>query len=124
MSQPRILFVEDDTFLASIYAQKLEAQGMTVVLATNGEDGLKNIEKQLPHLMVLDLMMPRMDGFRVLEQLNEKKLIKDIPVLVFSNLSQKEDIERCLALGASAYLIKAHTLPHEFVNKVKELLNS
>lgn len=120
--KPHILLVEDDGFLASIYAQKLEVEGFEVSLATNGEDGLKLAQKDRPALILLDLIMPKMDGFQMLERVKQMQETKDIPVLILSNLGQKEDVERCMALGAAGYVIKAHVLPHETILKVKELL--
>lgn len=117
-----ILIIEDDGFLASIYAQKLELEGFDVSTATNGEDGLKLVQKDAPDLVLLDLLMPRMDGFEVLERLKANEATKHIPVLVLSNLGQKDDVERCMKLGAAGYIIKAHALPHETVKRVKEIL--
>lgn len=117
-----ILLIEDDGFLASIYAQKLELEGLDVSLATNGEEGLRMATKDKPALILLDLIMPKVNGFQVLEQLKKDPETKDIPVLVLSNLGQKEDVERCMALGAVGYVIKAHSLPHETVLKVKEII--
>jgi len=114
--------MEDDGFMASIYAQKLEVEGFDVSLATNGEDGLRLAQKDTPDLILLDLVMPKLDGFQVLERLKKESATAKIPVLVFSNLGQKEDVERCLALGAAGYVIKAHSLPHETVTKIKEIL--
>lgn len=124
MPKPHILLVEDDGFLASIYAQKLEVEGFDVSLATNGADGLKLAKKDVPVLVLLDLIMPKMNGFQVLEQLKQEAETKNVPVLVLSNLGQKEDVERCMALGAAGYIIKAHALPHETVAKIKEILGT
>ncbi len=121
MSKKHILLVEDDGFLASIYAQRLEVEGYEVSLASNGEDGVRLALKDHPALILLDLVMPKLDGFQVLERLKQEENTKAIPVLILSNLGQKEDIERCASLGAAGYLIKAHTLPHETILKVKEL---
>jgi CheY-like chemotaxis protein len=123
MPKLHILLIEDDGFLASIYAQKLELEGYDVSLATNGEDGLRLAQKDIPALILLDLVMPRLDGFQVLEKLKQDATTKDIPVLILTNLGQKEDVERCLALGAVGYVIKAHSLPQETVAKVKEILS-
>lgn len=122
MAKSRVLIVEDDGFLASIYAQKLEVEGFEVSFATNGEDGLKLAEKDHPDLVLLDLLMPKMNGFEVLEKMKADAGLKDIPVLVLTNLGQKEDVERCIKLGAAGYVIKAHSLPQETVNRVKEIL--
>ena len=124
MAKQRVLLVEDDGFLASIYAQKLEVEGYDVSFATNGEDGLKLAQKDSPDLILLDLLMPKMDGFEMLEKLKSDKATKEIPVLVLSNLGQKEDVERCIKLGAAGYVIKAHSLPHETVNRIKEILHA
>lgn len=122
MAKQHILLIEDDGFLASIYAQKLELEGYDVSLATNGEDGLRLAKKDIPQLILLDLIMPKLDGFQVLERLKQDDATKAIPVLVLTNLGQREDVERCFALGAAGYVIKAHSLPHETIAKVKEIL--
>ena len=122
MEKQRILLVEDDAFLASIYAQKLEVEGYDVSLATNGEDGLKLAAKESPALVLLDLILPQLDGFEVLTRLKQDPATRSIPVLILSNLGQSEDIERCLGLGAAGYVIKAHALPEETIGKIKEIL--
>lgn len=121
----KILLIEDDAFLASIYAQKLEVEGFEIALATSGEDGIKLAHKDHPDLILLDLRLAsgKMDGFEVLETLKADSTIKDIPVLVLTNLSQREDIERCFTLGAAGYIIKAHSLPHETIRRIKEILD-
>jgi len=124
MPKQKILLTEDDGFLASIYAQKLELEGYEVTLATNGEDGLKLAQKDHPDLILMDLLMPKMDGFEMLEKLKGDAGLKDVPVLVLTNLGQKEDVERCLKLGAAGYIIKAHSLPHETVKRIKEILHA
>lgn len=122
MPNQRVLIIEDDGFLASIYAQKLEVEGFEVSFATNGEDGLKLAQKDSPDLVLLDLLMPKMNGFEVLEKMKADPELVSIPVLVLTNLGQKEDVERCIKLGAAGYVIKAHSLPQETVNRVKEIL--
>ncbi|MBP9868993.1 response regulator [Patescibacteria group bacterium] len=124
MAKQRVLLVEDDGFLASIYAQKLEVEGYDVSFATNGEDGLKLAQKDHPDLILMDILMPKMDGFEMLERLKADDTTKAIPVLVLSNLGQKEDVERCIKLGAAGYVIKAHSLPHETVKRIKEILHA
>lgn len=118
-----LLLVEDDGFLASIFAQKFELEGFEVVYATNGEDGIRLAKKDTPDIILLDLLMPKMDGFEALEQLKKDEKLKAVPVLIMSNLGSREDIERCYELGASGYIIKAHSLPHETVHMVKKLLH-
>lgn len=120
----RILIIEDDAFMAGIYAQKLDAEGFQTVLATNGEEGLKQIQKEPPSLILLDLVLPKMNGFELLETIKRDPATAAIPIVVLTNLAEKKDIERCMALGVACYIIKAHTLPHEIVNKIKQLLIS
>jgi CheY-like chemotaxis protein len=124
MTKQHILLVEDDGFLASIYAQKLELEGYDVSLATNGEDGLRLARKDVPDLILLDLVMPKLDGFQTLEQLKADPVTAKVPVMILTNLGQQEDVERCRALGAVGYVIKAHSLPVETIARVKELLAS
>lgn len=117
----RIVFVEDDGFLAGIYAQKLQREGFEVLLATNGEDGVRLISKEKPFCVILDLLLPKLNGFQVLERLKSDPETSEIPVFILSNLGQREDIERCLALGAKGYAIKAHSLPQDLLAKIREL---
>lgn len=117
-----VLMIEDDGFLASIYAQKLEGEGFEVELATNGEDGLKMAMKSPPSIILLDLVIPKKDGFAVLEELKAAPETARVPVIVFTNLGQREDIQRCMQLGADGYMIKAHALPQETIMKIRELL--
>ncbi|MBI4139163.1 response regulator [Candidatus Uhrbacteria bacterium] len=122
MDKQKILIIEDDGFLASIYAQKLEVEGFQPTLATNGEDGIRLAQKDRPALILLDLMLPKMNGFEALEALKREPATADIPILVLTNLGQRQDVERCLALGAAGYIIKAHALPHETIAKIKAIL--
>ncbi|MBU1448228.1 response regulator [Patescibacteria group bacterium] len=122
MDKQRILLIEDDAFLAGIYARKLELAGYDVSLATNGEDGLKLAAKDLPALILLDLVLPKVDGFEVLERLKIDGATHPIPVVILTNLGQREDVERCMAAGAVGYVIKAHALPDETVTKIKDIL--
>jgi len=117
-----ILIVEDDDFLVQMYATKLEMQGYDVMTAGDGKQALKLIAKKKPDLILLDLNLPIMDGFQVLEQLKSNAATKDIPVLILTNYGQKENIDKCLSLGAADYLIKAHFVPSEVVEKIRELL--
>lgn len=119
----KILLVEDDSFLASVYATKFELEGFAVMHASDGEAGLKMAEKFEPNIILLDILMPKMDGFEMLHRLKMDEKLVDIPVIMLTNLGQKEDVERCLKEGAVDYLIKAHFVPGEAVKKVKKILN-
>ncbi len=117
-----VLLVEDDSFLANIYKTKFEMEKFKVILAENGEIGLDLAQKKNPDIILLDILMPKLDGFAVLEELKKNESTKKIPVVLLTNLGQKDDVERGLEMGAIDYLIKAHTKPSEAVGKVKSIL--
>lgn len=118
-----VLIVEDDTFLANIYKTKFEMEGFQVSVAENGEAGLNDVKKKKPDIVLLDILLPKMDGFTVLKNLKSDDEVKNIPVILLTNLGQKDDVEKGLELGAVDYLIKAHFKPSETVQKVKKVLN-
>ena len=120
----QILLVEDDSFLAGMYVSKLNLEDFKVSLADNGEDGLKLAQEQLPDLVLLDILLPQMDGFEVLKRLKDDPKTAKIPVILLTNLGQKKDVDRGLALGAEDYLIKAHFMPNEVIAKIKKILKS
>lgn len=119
---PKILIVDDDTFLSGIYATKLDLEGFQVLTAHDGEEGIKAAQKDKPDLILLDVLMPKLDGFEALKRLKADAGTKDIPVIMLTNLGQKEDIEKGLEDGAVDYLIKAHFVPAEAVAKIKKVL--
>ena len=97
-------------------------EGFVVDVAENGELGLKEVQKRQPDLVLLDILLPKMDGFTVLQHMKEDAELKNIPVILLTNLGQKDDVEKGLKLGAADYLIKAHFKPSETVDKVKSVL--
>jgi len=117
-----VLVVEDDQFLRDLIVKKLEAEGLEIIQAIDGEEGLRLIREKKPALVLLDLILPGIDGFEVLKQAKSDPAIKDIPIIILSNLGQKDDIDRGFELGAKDYLIKAHFTPGEIVQKVKQAL--
>ena len=117
-----ILIVEDDEFLRSLITKKLTNEGLTMIEAIDGEDAMRKLQETKPQLILLDLVLPGMDGFEVLRRLHESPETKDIPVLILSNLGSQEDIDRGLELGAGSYMVKAHVTPDEIVAKVKSML--
>ena len=122
MKDSKILVVEDDSFLLQMYATKLETEEFKVFTASTGSEALSLVEKEDLDLILLDLNLPEVDGFNVLEELKSNPKTKHIPVLVLTNFSQKEDIDRCLDLGAEDFLIKAHFVPSEVIEKIKKIL--
>ncbi len=121
MNNIHVTIIEDDDFLRSLAVTKLQKEGMHVTTASNGEEGLAVIESEKPEIIILDLMLPTMSGFEVLEQMQKKGLLKTMKVVVFSNLGDDEDITKCMNLGATDYLVKANFTLDELVQKVKTL---
>ena len=118
----KILIVEDDKFLRELIARKLTAENYEIIEAVDGEEGLKKIKETKPDLVLLDLILPGTDGFEVLSRIKEDPSLASIPVIILSNLGQREDVERGMKLGAVDYLVKAHFTPNEIVEKVKQAL--
>ncbi len=119
----RLLVVEDDEFLRELITTKLINEGFEVIEAVDGEDGLRKTREGKPDLVLLDIILPNIDGFEVLKQLKADPSVASIPVVVLSNLGQQDDVERALSMGAKDYLIKAHFTPREIVEKVKLVLS-
>lgn len=119
----KILIIEDDSFISDMYKIKLESEGFEVSVAADGVQGLEAAGKENPDLILLDIVMPKMDGFTVLQNLKEKPEVQNIPVIMLTNLGQKDSVEKGLKLGAADYIIKAHFTPLEVVDKVKAFLN-
>lgn len=122
MPKANILLVEDDAFLAELYVTKFSELDYEMTVAEDGEQGLVEAKKARPDCILLDIVLPRMDGLALLKTLKETSDLKNIPVILLTNLGQKEDVERGLGLGAAAYVIKAHFTPTEVVAKVEEVL--
>ena len=118
----KILIIEDDKFLRELISRKLKDEEFEIVEAVDGEEGLKKIKEEKPDLILLDLILPNIDGFEVLSRMKEDLKITAIPVIILSNLGQKEEVERGLKLGAADYLIKAHFTPGEIVEKIKNVM--
>jgi DNA-binding response OmpR family regulator len=117
-----ILLVEDDEFLRGLISKKLMSEGFSISAAKNGEECVKKAKEEKPGLILLDMILPLMDGFEVLAKMKDDEATKSIPVIVLSNLDQKDDIDKALKLGATDYLIKAQFTPDEIAAKVKNIL--
>lgn len=118
-----VLLVEDDVFLASIYQKKFEMEGFKIVAVDNGDKVLPEAKRKKPDIILLDILLPKRDGFSVLASLKADSGLKDIPVIMLTNLGQKDDVDKALAAGAADYLIKAHFKPSEIVEKVRKILH-
>ncbi len=121
-NKTKILIIEDEEMLVNMYESKFLTEGFQVLKALNGEDGLALALKEKPDLILLDIILPKMDGFLVLKSLKEEASTKNIPIILLTNLGQDEDINKGKAMGADDYLVKANLTPSEVVEKVKEIL--
>jgi len=117
-----IVWVEDDNFLGGLISKKLHSEGYDVAYVSSGEDALAKIEEKRPALILSDIMLPGMDGFELLQKVKSEDGLKDIPVILFSNLSQEEDINKGLEMGATSFLVKSNVVPDQIINKIKEIL--
>lgn len=120
----KILIAEDDHFLAKVYQAKFSKAGFEIQMAKDGVEALEILAKFVPDLILLDLVMPRKDGFAVLSELKKSDQWKKIPVIVTTNLSQPEDKEKVKAMGASEYIIKSDVSIAEIVEKVINFTNA
>lgn len=118
----KILMIEDDIFLRKIYRDQLTSQGFEFSEATNGIEGLHKIMSDKPDLILLDLMLPMKNGFDVLSEIKSNPVIKDIPVIILTNLGQESDIKEGLALGAIDYIIKSESRLSEVIQRIKNCL--
>ena len=119
---PKILIIEDDQRINKVYMAKLSVEGITVVTALDGEEGLRKIYSEKPDLILLDLMLPRKSGFDILKEIKADPKVKDIPVIILSNLAQEKEIEQGLALGAVDYLVKTDYSIQQVMEKIKKAL--
>ena len=119
----KIILVEDDTAIADMYQLKFKEEGFNIMVAHDGESGLALSRRELPDVILLDVMMPKMDGFAVLTELKKDAKTKAIPVLLLTNLGQKADREKGEQLGAVDYVVKASLTPGQVVDKIKKYLH-
>lgn len=117
-----VLIIEDDSYISDMYRIKLESENFEVVTTKDGITGIKMLKKQQPDIVLLDIVMPKIDGFNILKTIKRNPELKKIPIVLLTNLSQKENVERGFGLGADSYIIKAHFTPSEVVEKIKSIL--
>ena len=118
----RIVIVEDEIALVKVLGEKFKREGFDVSVATNGEDAVRVIRSQEPDLVLLDLILPKKDGFAVLQEMKADETTKNIPVLVLTNLEESTEVMKAIELGARGYLIKANYALKEVIAKVKDII--
>lgn len=118
----KILFIEDEQALQKNLKKALANEGFPLISAFNGEEGLNLAKKEKPDLILLDLILPKLDGFGVLKKLKEDPETEKIPILILTNLEDPYDIQKALELGANKYLVKANYELEDVIKKIKEML--
>lgn len=118
----KIAIVEDDKFLGGIISKKISSEGGITTLISNGELAVATVTKEMPDVLLLDLLLPGMSGFDILKELRHNEATKKLPVIVFSNLGSKEDMVRAQALGATAFLIKATFDVNSIANELLKVI--
>lgn len=120
--QKRILFIEDNQIISDLYKQKFKEEGLELVVAEKGKIGLEMLEKYHFDLLLLDIVLPDMDGWEILRRIKKNKRLADLKVVILSNLGQKTEVEKGLRLGCDKYLIKANYTPTEVVAQIKRMI--
>ncbi len=118
----KIVLVEDDMYLRKMYELGLKKAGFEIKSAENGKQGLELINTENPDLILLDVIMPELNGFEVLKQLNESGKIKNYKIIILTNLGQEDDIKKAIDLGAKDFIIKSNFTINEVVKKIKKFL--
>lgn len=118
----KILIIEDDAFLQGLEANKLRKEGYEVITASTGEEGIEKINEDGINFILLDLVLPSYDGFDILKKIRETEKIKDLPVIVFSNLSEDKDIKKANDLGATDFMVKSNFTLDELIERIASVL--
>ena len=118
-----VLLIEDDPLLTKMYKAKFTTEGFNVLVAQDGEEGLKMALESNPDLILLDIMMPKLSGLDLLSKLREDPKGKDVPVIILTNLTQQKEAQKALDLGAKEFMVKANLTPSQVVEKIKKYLN-
>ncbi len=122
MKKIKVLIVEDEQTLLDMYSLKLSKENFEVVKAADGQEGLEKAKSEKPDIILLDIMLPKIDGFQVLKNLRETKGFKNTPIIMLTNLGQNEDKQKGKQFGATDYLVKADTTPTDVVEKINSLI--
>jgi CheY-like chemotaxis protein len=118
----KVMLVEDDRFLSSLIKVRLEKDGLTVIQSFDGDDAIKRLPVERPNLVILDLIMPKTNGFEVLKQISLMPGLERTPVVIVSNLAQDSDIEKAQQLGAKAYFVKVKISIDDLIGKIENLV--
>jgi DNA-binding response OmpR family regulator len=119
----KILLIEDDPFLVDIYSTKMKEVGYEVESAEEGEEALRKINDLKPDLILLDIVLPTVNGWEILRNIKKDENLKDIKVVILSNLGEKDEVEKGMKAGACKYIVKAHYTPSEVVKEIKKILD-
>lgn len=123
MAKPmKVLIIDDDKFIRVVYKSGFVHEGIEVELAQDGEEGIQKAKSFVPDLILLDIILPKKDGFELLEEIKKDPKLKDTPVIVFSALNQQPDIDRAMELGAMKYMPKDNYMPNQIIEQVKKIL--
>ncbi|TSA45379.1 response regulator [bacterium] len=118
----KILLVEDEPMLSNLLRQRLEKENFQVIVAQDGAEAVRILKQEKPDLILLDIILPKMSGFEVMETMKNDPTLQAAPVVVVSNLGQDSDVERGQSLGAIGYFVKAQMSIEDLVTKIKEFL--
>jgi|SRR3989338_6793640 len=118
----KILLVEDDPFLADIYTTKFKEAGFEIEVTGDGDEVLSKIKESKPDLLLLDIVLPHLDGWEIMEKIRGTDGLENLNIIILSNLGQKSEVEKGMKLGAVKYLIKAHYTPSEIVEEIKKVI--
>ncbi|MFA6554148.1 MAG: response regulator [Candidatus Paceibacterota bacterium] len=121
ITKKKILWIEDDKLIGTILSKKLVSSGFDLVHAMSGEEAIKSLESRVPDVIVIDLLLPGMGGFDILQKIKDNSALQKVPRMVLSNLSKSSDIEKAKDLGANKFLVKASTSLDQIVVEIKSL---
>ncbi|MFP4022462.1 MAG: PleD family two-component system response regulator [Candidatus Paceibacterota bacterium] len=119
----KIVWVEDDNFLGGVITKKLSAENADVIYADTGAKALEALKETVPDIILLDVLLPDKDGFEVLEAVKNDERLKDVPVIMFSNLSQEENIIKARKMGALDFYVKSNLSPDQITENIKQALS-
>ena len=118
----KVLIVEDDSLIVKIYTTRLQAEGFEVQSAQDGLEGVTKMREFVPDVVLLDVMMPKLDGFGLVTEIKKDPKLQTIPIIMYSNMNNEEEIQRAKSLGVVEFLIKANLTPNQVIEKIKQYL--